>query len=91
MQKLRNKALKKFKETKNPLQYEYYKQLRNYATSAIRAEKKQYLRNKFNNSNIKEKWGELRRLNLLKQNNRQLPVNLSNPENINIFFLIPSI
>ena len=87
MQKLRNKALKKFKETKNPSQYEYYKQLRNYATSAIRAEKKQYLRNKFNNSNIKGKWGELRRLNPLKQNNRQLPVNLSNPENINRFFL----
>lgn len=87
MQKLRNKALKKYKQSKNSAHYEYYKQLRNYTTSAIRSEKKAYLRTKFQNSNYKEKWQEMKKLNLLKQTNFNLPSNLSNPNNINSFFI----
>lgn len=87
MQKLRNKALKKYKQTKNPAHYDSYKQLRNYTTSAIRAEKKTYLRIKFHNSTNKEKWQELKRLDLVKRTNYNLPFNLSNPDNINTFFI----
>jgi len=40
MIKLRHKALKSFKKSKTPSDYDYYKQLRNYTTMAIRTEKK---------------------------------------------------
>ncbi|XP_060516220.1 uncharacterized protein LOC132695780 [Cylas formicarius] len=86
LQKLRNKALKKFKLTKLTAHYEHYKQLRNYTNSAIRSEKKAYLRTKFCHGNAKEKWNELRKLNV-KCNRGTLPSHLDNVDQINIFFI----
>ena len=46
MQTLRNQALRKFRQTKLPKHYEYYKQIGNYtAAAAIRSEKKNYEQN----------------------------------------------
>ena len=88
LQKLRNKALQKFKVTKNPNHYAYYKQLRNYTTFAIRSEKKAYLRNKFNNSTVKENWAELKKLNFTRNNKvLNIPNHLSNVDDINKFFI----
>ena len=83
MQKLRNQALRKFRQTKLPNHYEYYKQLRNYTTSAIGSEEKKYLRTKFQNSSHKDEWRELRKLQLIKNKNKNLPANLNNLTNIN--------
>ena len=55
MQKLRDKALKKYKQTSAPDHRTYYKQLRNLTNSAIKMEKKAYLRFQFQNSNVKDK------------------------------------
>lgn len=40
MQRLRDSALKRYKRTKSPAHWSYYKQLRNLTTSAIRSEKR---------------------------------------------------
>lgn len=87
LQKLRNKALKRYKQTKSPAHYEYYKQLRNYTTSAIRAEQKAYLRFKFQNCSMKEKWSELKNLSISKNKQKTLPDHLGNVNDINDFFI----
>ena len=87
LQRLRNKALKKYKQTKLPTHYDYYKQLRNYTTAAIRSEKKAYLRMKFQNCSPKEKWKELKRLNLSINKRKLLPDHLSDANKINNFFI----
>lgn len=61
MQKLRDKALQKFRRTQLPQHWSYYKQLRNFTNNAIKAEKRAYLNFKFQNCNIKEKWSELKK------------------------------
>lgn len=87
LQKLRNKALQKFKKTKNPSDYDYYKQLRNYTTGAIRTEKRVFLRTKLHNCNTREKWKELRRLNVTGNKKTKIPTNLDNVDEINNFFV----
>lgn len=87
LQRLRNQALRRFKNTRQAEHYSYYKQLRNYTTAAIRAEKKAYLRQKFLNSSTKEKWSELKKLDIIKNKNNVIPGHLSNPNEINNFFI----
>lgn len=87
MQNLRENALKKYKSTKKSQHWEYYKQLRNFTTSAIRSEKKAYLKNKFENSTIKQKWKELEKVNLSKKRNVSIPENLKDVNRINNFFV----
>ena len=85
LQKLSSKALKKYKHTKLPANYEYYKQLRNYTAAAIQSEKKVYLRLKFQNCSAREKWGELRNFDIIKNKTNKLPDNLCNANDLNNF------
>lgn len=66
MIKLRDKALKRFKSTKRQEHHEYYKELRNYTTSAIRAEQKAYYNQKLESAEDKDRWRILRDLNLCR-------------------------
>ena len=85
MQKLRDKALKDFKNNKTPGKWAYYKQLRNFTTSAIRAEKKAYLNQKFQNSSTKEKWKELNKLRTSKI--KEIPEKFKDVNKFNSFFV----
>lgn len=87
MQKLRNKALAKFKRTEQREHWSYYKQLINLTNTAIIAEKKAYLKHKFDNSNIKEKWKELKKLNITKNRNIEIPEHLNDVDTINNYFV----
>ncbi|KAG5880785.1 hypothetical protein JTB14_015294 [Gonioctena quinquepunctata] len=49
----KKKALARFKNSKLPQHWSYYKELRNLTNEAIKAEKKAYLNFKLNNTNIK--------------------------------------
>lgn len=86
LQKLRNKALNKYRRTKNPLHFNYYKNLRNLTTTAIRREKKVYLNNKFQTCTVKEKWQELNKLNVISKKAKSIPENLKNVTELNRFF-----
>lgn len=87
MMKLRDKAYQKFKRTKNPGHWEYYKSLRNLTTRTIQNEKRAYLQHIFSNSTPKDTWKELKALNVLSNKNCDIPVHLQHPNEINNFFL----
>lgn len=65
MIRLRNKALSKFKVTGNSAHWNFYKNLRNYVTFAIRAEKRVFMEIKLQNANNKQKWNILKDLNIV--------------------------
>lgn len=86
MKNLRNQALSRFRRTRDPIHWGYYKDLRNFTTTAIRAEKRAYLNQKFQNCSLKEKWAELRKLNVLKNKTKNIPNHLKNVDDLNIYF-----
>lgn len=86
MKRLKNQALNRFHQTRNPDHWRYYKQLRNLITSSIRNEKKAYLNHKFQNSSPKEQWNELKKLKIVNKKKNFIPDNLKNANQINAFF-----
>lgn len=86
LKNLRNKALTKFKRTKNPQHWSYYKQLRNLTTSAIKREKKAYLEQRLQDgSNM---WDELNKMNIYnKKSKAEIPEKLCNANAINTYFI----
>ncbi|KAG5872254.1 hypothetical protein JTB14_009017 [Gonioctena quinquepunctata] len=61
------------KNSRLPQHWTYYKELRNLTNIAIKAEKKAYLNFKLNNTDIKGEWNELKKLNVTKSGNKELP------------------
>uniref|UniRef100_A0A6P7HCJ9 Uncharacterized protein LOC114346988 n=1 Tax=Diabrotica virgifera virgifera TaxID=50390 RepID=A0A6P7HCJ9_DIAVI len=89
--KLRDKALSKYRTTKRPAHYQYYKDLKNFTTVAIRNEKRGYFNFCLNTygRNSKQMWQQIRKLDIRsKPANREIPQNLDNPNNINNHFLL---
>ncbi|XP_050512846.1 uncharacterized protein LOC126888543 [Diabrotica virgifera virgifera] len=86
MQKMRNQALNRYRRSRNPEHWNYYKQIRNLTTSTIRREKKIYLNNKLQNCNVKEKWNELRKINVLNRKQNHIPDNLKDVNKLNQHF-----
>ncbi|KAK9739489.1 hypothetical protein QE152_g8991 [Popillia japonica] len=88
MQKLRDQAFSKYKRTRNPAHFSYYKSLRNVTTSAIRREKKAYLDYRVRNTNQKHMWKDFRNLDIVSapSRNNVLPPNLLNADAINNYF-----
>jgi len=87
MKQLRNQALNRFRQTRSPEHWNYYKQLRNLTTSSIRAEKKAYLNYKFQNCTPKEQWNELKKLKFLNKKTKTIPDHLTQDINkLNTFF-----
>nr|CAI5852127.1 unnamed protein product [Callosobruchus analis] len=84
---LQNKALAKFKKIRCATDFEYYKQLKNYITSAIRQEKKAFMEKQIRRDK-NSAWKNLRNLNLGKQKaNISIPVSLSNVADINEYYI----
>lgn len=85
--KLRNNALNKFKRSKNGGDWDYYKTLRNFTTSAIRREKRAYFQAALtkNKNNV---WSALKSLNVnVQSKNRVIPPTLCDANAINNFFI----
>lgn len=86
MQRLRNRALNKFRASKEREDWNVYKQYRNITTTAIRAEKRAYLTYKLGICSNKEIWSEMKKINISKKPNVQLPISLQDVDRLNIFF-----
>ena len=87
MMSLRNKALQKYKKTKRPEHWEYYKQIKNFTNTAIKNGKKAYLQFKINSNNYKTFWRDLKDLNIYsKSTNIEIPDELCDVEHINSYF-----
>ena len=88
MIKLRDIALLRFKQTKIPEHYSYYKNLRNLTNNAIKNEKKAFLNFRIRTNKTKTLWRDLSDLNIYsKKRNTEVPQNLSNVNEINDYFL----
>nr|XP_022908835.1 uncharacterized protein LOC111420147 [Onthophagus taurus] len=83
---LREAALRRYKRTGNPVHFQYYKQLRNFVTGAIRREKKAFLEQNCVVGGPRSMWRTLRKYNVVKSNITDLPPHLADPDNINLFF-----
>ncbi|XP_031337267.1 uncharacterized protein LOC116166456 [Photinus pyralis] len=83
---LRNSAFKRFKRTSNVAHWDYYKQLRNFTTTAIRNEKKCYLTQVVKSCNAKQLWKKLNQLQLLSKKNNYIPTNFADADEINMYF-----
>ena len=88
---LKNKALKKYQKTKNEINWNSYKQLRNQTNVAIRQEKKQYLQCTINTTcnNSKHFWKKLENLNIHSKKTclLSIPDSINDPNKINTNFL----
>lgn len=88
MMSLRDKALRDARLRKTVAAFNYYKQLRNYTTSAIRREKRADLRFVSENSDSKRLWDALRLLNIYSRGTpSSISAYLSNAESINNHFV----
>lgn len=82
----REKAHNKYNITKNEADWSRYKELRNFTLSAIRREKKSYLRSLYSMGGDKKGWQGLKELGIQSNNKKELPSDLASPEEINLFF-----
>lgn len=87
LQKIRNRALSKYKKSKSMGDWSYYKFLRNYTLGAIRREKKAFLDKQMSDPNKKLLWNSLNNLHIKKRQDTNIPGNLCNPDDINKYFL----
>lgn len=88
MIKLRNNAQLRYKKSKLPAHWDYYKQLRNETNSAIAREKKAYLEYTIRSKNNKTLWRELKLLNVYKGKSiNQIPVTIGDANTINTHFI----
>lgn len=78
-------ALRKYRRTKTPIDWENYKNLRNFTLASIRREKKAYYNSLFQSRNSKSLWKGLQTFSKGKINT-DIPINLQDPENINKYF-----
>ena len=86
LQSLRDAALRKFKRTRLPEHWDYYQQLRNYTTTAIKAEKKAYLEFRVTHAGGRTMWRELRNLNVYSSKQFTIPSDLRNANMLNTHF-----
>lgn len=93
MQRLRDKAKARFRRTKSIVHWNYYKQLRNFTTVAIRNEKRAYFEYLRRERNSRCLWRELSRLHVTRARGRNIPPDLSNVDLINDAFVncVPSV
>nr|CAI5829044.1 unnamed protein product [Callosobruchus analis] len=85
---LRDQALQAYKITQHVAHWETYKALRNQVTAAVKREKRAYFKTKLSNcQNSKATWSVMRELGMSKAKSTNLPVNLSNADEINKYFI----
>lgn len=86
--KERDLALNKFKINRTPENWEQYKQLRNFALSSVRNEKKAYLTAIQSENDSWKTWQTIRSLNIYGKTKNKISDNF-NCNDINSFFCLP--
>lgn len=87
MMRDRDRALERFKHSRNLACWNTYKQLRNMTTATIRREKKAYFCNRVKNANSKGVWSALRSLGISSKGTSDLPEGLQDADAINDHFV----
>lgn len=89
MIKLKENAYKRYKKSKNPIHFDYYKSLRNYTNKAIQVEKRAYMQFQLDKckGNKKYIWNVLKNNNFYGKRKIPIPENIKNPGSINNYFV----
>ena len=87
LMRLRDRAYKKFKLTKDAGHFSEYKELRNFTNRAIQREKKAFLDSMLSDRDYRSLWGAFRRLGIAGGKPQAIPETVSDPDSINNFFL----
>nr|CAI5845041.1 unnamed protein product [Callosobruchus analis] len=86
--KRRDKALIKFKRSRDPDDWEAYRLLRNQATAKVRMEKCSYLNSVSQERHNKKTWNALKTLKVYSNKDFNfIPPSLGDPEDINAYFI----
>lgn len=85
---LKHKAYKQYKKTKSELKLQFYKDLRNYLSLAIRNEKIAYINHQIENNknNARKLWQNLGKFNVHIKPKNLISSDIGHPNDINIFF-----
>ena len=88
MVKLKHKAHTRYLKSKNPSHLNYYRQLRNLTSEAIKREKEAYIKKEINNNkkNPKILWKNLKKLNIHQNQTPTIPEDLATPDELNEFY-----
>lgn len=84
---MRDKAKNKFRRSRNPNDWNYYKSLRNLTNKTCKLEKRAYFEYISRNRNSAFMWSHLKLLGLSKSSNFQIPDHLRDAEKINNYFI----
>nr|CAH7767839.1 unnamed protein product [Callosobruchus chinensis] len=84
---LRDIALREFKLHRTEEKYNYYKEMRNLALASLRREKQAYLETMYRQKNQVKFWKTLKRLNIQKCGDTQLPAHLKDADAVNDHFV----
>lgn len=83
----RDRAWRIYRKNKTVTNLQYYKEMRNFALAATRAEKQGYLSFIHSQKNSKQFWNAMRNMNIKLSANNNLPSNFSSPKEINDYFV----
>ncbi|XP_071052553.1 uncharacterized protein [Onthophagus taurus] len=87
LQRLRDEAKTRYKKCRTAGSWDYYKQLRNFTTNAIRHEKIAYFNNLHTHPDKKEMWNTIRGCHIGSKKSKDIPSHLSNVNQINDSFV----
>lgn len=82
----RNRALSKYKKTRDPLDWQHYRTMRNMAVSAVRSEKQAYISTAERSNDARQLWRTVKHLGIKNNNCIDIPLHLQNPNDINQYF-----
>lgn len=82
----RDRAFSTYKSNNTENNWQNYKNLRNFAVTAVRREKAAYLKYLHEND-VTNMWKSLKAMNVQRKSNIELPDSMGNPTEINNFFL----
>ena len=85
--KVRDGALRDFKNNRSSAKWDYYRMLRNLTTKTIKLEKVAYFKHLLGGNNKKQLWLNLKRNNIVRTKVRDIPESLCNPNAFNDYLL----
>ena len=83
---LRDRAYDKFKLSRRSVDFNSYKELRNFTNASIKRERKAYLNQLFGGSNPRELWRSFRSLGVCRGRSGHIPEGIGDANSINDFF-----
>ena len=87
LMRLRDNAYTRFKKSRSPDHFQYYRELRNYTNAAVKREKRAYLEHFLRDRSVRELWDGFRDMGIIGCGRRSVDPAIGDVETINNYFL----